>query len=101
MRKIHAITASGQIVVGVEVFRLLYEAVGLGYLYAIIKFEPIGRLAETVYNVWAKYRMEVTGREAIDVLLTRRREKMLQEAGSMCNAQEGDAASCSVSSEKK
>jgi hypothetical protein len=37
MRKIHAITASGQIVVGVEVFRLLYEAVGLGYLYAIIK----------------------------------------------------------------
>jgi hypothetical protein len=48
--------------------------------------------------------MEVTGREAMDVLLTRRREKMLQEAGSICStsAEEGGIASnCAISPEKK
>lgn len=37
MKKIHAITADGKVVVGVEVFRRLYEAIGLGYVYAITK----------------------------------------------------------------
>ena len=38
MRKIHAIVAAdGRVVTGVEVFRLLYEAVGLGYIYAITR----------------------------------------------------------------
>ena len=37
MRRIHAITADGRIVSGVEVFRLLYQAVGLGWVYAITR----------------------------------------------------------------
>lgn len=37
MRRIHAVTSDGQIVSGVEVFRRLYEAVGLGFVYAITK----------------------------------------------------------------
>jgi hypothetical protein len=37
MERIHAITADGRIVRDVEVFRLLYEAVGLGWVYAVTK----------------------------------------------------------------
>ncbi len=37
MKKIHAITNEGRIVTGVEVFRLLYEEVGLGFVFAITK----------------------------------------------------------------
>ena len=37
MERIHAIQADGRIVQDVEVFRLLYEAVGLGWVYAVTK----------------------------------------------------------------
>lgn len=35
MLKIHAIEADGTIITGVPVFRRLYQAVGLGWVYAI------------------------------------------------------------------
>ncbi len=46
MGNIHAILPDGRVVTNVEVFRRLYEAVGLGWVYAITRVEPIGRLAE-------------------------------------------------------
>lgn len=72
MRKIHGITSDGQVIEGVQVFRRLYEAVGLGFVYSIVQVKPFGDLAEALYNIWAKYRMEVTGREALDVILAKR-----------------------------
>ena len=72
MRRIHGITSDGQVIEGVQVFRRLYEAVGLGYVYAIVQVKPIGALAEALYNVWAKYRMELTGRDALGVILSKR-----------------------------
>lgn len=82
MERIHAILANGRVITDVEVFRRLYEAVGLGWVYAITKVEPIGNLANAVYGVWAKYRMQVTGREVLEILLQRRQA---QTAGSLCN----------------
>ncbi|EOA14049.1 hypothetical protein CARUB_v10027185mg [Capsella rubella] len=61
MGQIHAIQSDGKVVTGVEAFRRLYEEVGLGWVYTITKFEPIGKLADAVYDVWAKYRLQVTG----------------------------------------
>jgi hypothetical protein len=46
MDTIHAILPDGKIVTNVEVFRRLYEAVGLGWIYAITRVEPIGKLAD-------------------------------------------------------
>jgi hypothetical protein len=37
------------------------------------RYEPFGSWLEAVYNVWAKYRMEVTGREAMDIILSKRK----------------------------
>ncbi len=42
MGEIHAILPSGKVVTNVEVFRRLYEAVGLGWVYAITKVKPVG-----------------------------------------------------------
>lgn len=89
----------------IQAFRQLYEQVGLGWVYAITKYEPvsvlsflivfvlpisifkskksclcfffklgidikkkctscskIGKLADAVYSIWAKYRLPITGK---------------------------------------
>jgi len=73
MATIHAILPDGTVVTGVEVFRRLYEAVGLGWVYAVTKNPTVGALAERVYNFWARYRMQVTGRPALEVILSKRK----------------------------
>lgn len=82
MEKIHAVLPDGRIIVGVEVFRRLYEAVGLGWVYAITSVEPVGKAAEAVYNYWAKYRTQITGREALAVILSRRSKQ-----GQLCGSE--------------
>ena len=62
MGEIHAILPDGSVVTKVEVFRRLYEAVGLGWVYAITRVPLLERLANAVYDVWAKYRLPLTGR---------------------------------------
>eukprot|EP00898_Chlorokybus_atmophyticus_P003328 jgi/Chlat1/3997/Chrsp26S03987 len=60
--QIHAIKRDGTVITNVEVFRSLYELVGLGWVYAITKNKVVGDFAESVYSLWAKYRMQVTGK---------------------------------------
>lgn len=91
MERIHAILPDGSIVRDVEVFRRLYEAVGLGWVYAITKNKPILDAANAVYGVWAKYRTQITGREALEVILARHRAQQAGEAvaGSLCRDGDG------------
>ncbi|KAG8048173.1 hypothetical protein GUJ93_ZPchr0008g13414 [Zizania palustris] len=42
-------------------YETLYEEVGLGWIYAVTKYEPVAAIANAVYGVWAKYRMQITG----------------------------------------
>ena len=74
MGKIHAITNEGEVVTNIEVFRRLYDLVGLGWVFAITKTEPFGTIVDKVYDVWAKYRLPVTGREDLDIILAKRKE---------------------------
>ncbi|CAK0744985.1 hypothetical protein CVIRNUC_001588 [Coccomyxa viridis] len=69
MANIHGILPDGRVVTNVEVFRRLYEAVGLGWVYAITKNPVIGRVAEWVYGIWAKFRLPITGRPDLDVIM--------------------------------
>jgi predicted DCC family thiol-disulfide oxidoreductase YuxK len=69
MERIHAILPDGQIVTDVEVFRRLYEQVGLGWVYSITRIPAVEKAANVVYNVWAKNRMGLTGREDLEVIL--------------------------------
>jgi len=70
MEEIHAVLLpSGKVVKNIEVFRRLYEAVGLGWVYGFTKIEPLRKAADAVYGVWAKYRLKVTGRSDMQVIL--------------------------------
>jgi predicted DCC family thiol-disulfide oxidoreductase YuxK len=62
MDRIHGRLPSGELVEGVEVFRRLYGAVGLGFLLAWTKWPLLRSLADWGYRTFAKNRLRLTGR---------------------------------------
>ena len=63
MDRIHGrVLASGELVEGVEVFRALYEAVGLGLLVRWTRLGPIARVLPHAYLAFASRRLRLTGR---------------------------------------
>ncbi|OVA11267.1 putative thiol-disulfide oxidoreductase DCC [Macleaya cordata] len=88
MGRIHAIESDGTIVTDVEAFRRLYEEVGLGWVYAVTKYKPIAVIANAVYAVWAKYRMQITGRPSLEDVL----EARMKNKGEVCN----DSKACKM-----
>lgn len=76
MGQIHGILPDGSVVTSIEVFRRCYEAVGLGWVYAATKYEPVRKAAEAAYEVWAKYRLPITGRGDLEVVLEKRRDQI-------------------------
>ena len=45
MGSIHGVLPGGKVITNVDVFRKLYEVVGLGWVYSITKFGPINKIA--------------------------------------------------------
>jgi len=87
MATIHGIY-KGEIMTGVEVFEKAYSCVGLGWVYSFTKVPALLNAANKVYDVWAKYRLEITGRPSLgDVLKAR---KMRVEEKSCAEATEGE-----------
>lgn len=62
MARIHGRLPDGTILEGVEVFRRVYEAVGLGLLARISRLPGIAALTEAAYELFAKNRLRLTGR---------------------------------------
>ena len=62
MDEIHGRLPDGTMVTGVEVFRQLYGAVGLGFVLAPTRWPLIGRLADAAYTQFARNRLKLTGR---------------------------------------
>lgn len=58
-----------------EVFRRLYEVVGLGWVWSITGNSVIGPVADRVYDFWAKYRLPVTGRPDLLTVMENRRKQ--------------------------
>lgn len=62
MARIHAVLPGGRVVEGVEVFRLAYAAVGLGWLVAPTRWPILRGVADAAYRVFARNRLRWTGR---------------------------------------
>jgi predicted DCC family thiol-disulfide oxidoreductase YuxK len=62
MARIHGRLPDGTVIEGVEVFRRLYAAVGLGPLAALTRLPGVSHAAELVYRTFAKNRLRLTGR---------------------------------------
>ena len=84
MGRIHAITANGDVLRDVEVFRRAYQLIGLGWLYAPTRWPLLRPLADGAYRLWAATRLGVTGRPELDVLCQQREAAEPCEAGGRC-----------------
>mgnify|MGYP006429366393 CR=1 FL=1 len=62
MGRIHGVLPDGTVVKNVEVFRRVYETLGMGWVYSITKLPILGRIADVIYGIWADYRLALTGR---------------------------------------
>lgn len=60
--RIHGVLPDGTVIEGVEVFRRVYAAVGLGWLMAPTRWPGLRRLAELAYRIFARNRLRWTGR---------------------------------------
>lgn len=83
MGEIHAILPSGEVVKNVNVFKRLYEAVGLGWVYGFTKYEPLRKAADAVYSVWARFRLQLTGRSDLKTILAEKNAKTCRQASDM------------------
>lgn len=63
MAEIHARTPEGQTLIGVEVFRRIYEIIGFPRLVAFSRLWGIRSLLDWAYQIWAKNRLALTGRQ--------------------------------------
>jgi predicted DCC family thiol-disulfide oxidoreductase YuxK len=62
MDRIHARLPDGRIIEGVEVFRMLYTAVGFGWLVRITRLPLVAPLLDMAYDTFARNRLRLTGR---------------------------------------
>ena len=63
-QRIHARLATGEIIEGVEVFRRLYAAVGLGALVALTRLPGISRTLDIAYACFARHRKRLASLRA-------------------------------------
>lgn len=74
MGRIHAVLPDGSTIKNVEVFRRVYEILGMGWVYAITRIPVFGWLADKLYEIWADWRLAVTGRPNLDAILAERQK---------------------------
>ena len=84
MGRIHGILADGTVIENVEVFRQVYECLGMGWVYGITKVSVIGAIADWLYKIWADWRLKITGRPDINIIITERQKKLNSSNSQRC-----------------
>jgi predicted DCC family thiol-disulfide oxidoreductase YuxK len=72
MGRIHAVLPDGTVIRDVEVFRRVYDALGMGWVYAATKWPVIRPVVDKLYQLWANWRLPLTGRPNLATLLAER-----------------------------
>jgi len=78
MGRIHAILPDSSIVTGVKVFQKTYEVIGLGWLFSATKLPVVGNIADGMYDIWAKYRLKITGRSDLEEIIREKEARALE-----------------------
>ena len=76
MGRIHAVLPDGTVIANVEVFRQVYEVLGIGWIYAVTKLPVIGFLVDKLYEIWADWRLRLTGRPDLATILQERAARL-------------------------
>ena len=84
MGRIHAVLPDGTTIKNVEVFRRIYEILGMGWVYAVTKLPIVGAIANWLYGIWANWRLPLTGRPNLDTVMGDRTKRLECENPSRC-----------------
>ena len=85
MGRIHAILPDGTIIKNVEVFRRIYEILGMGWIYAVTKLPIIGAIVDTLYGIWADLRLALTGRPNLATIVAERQKRIECKTQGRCH----------------
>ncbi|MEO1669406.1 MAG: DUF393 domain-containing protein [Cyanobacteria bacterium J06631_2] len=84
MGVIHGVLPDGTIIKNVEVFRRVYEELGMGWVYSITKVPVFGAIADKIYGIWANWRLKITGRPEVEEILAQRQQKLNSSSSNRC-----------------
>jgi predicted DCC family thiol-disulfide oxidoreductase YuxK len=84
MGRIHAMLPDGTVIRNVEVFRQVYEILGIGWIYAATKLPIIGAIVDIVYGIWADWRLRLTGRPDLATIVAERQRRVECEMQQRC-----------------
>ena len=90
MGRIHAVLPDGSVIKNVEVFRQVYEVLGMGWVYAVTKVPVVGFLANALYGVWADYRLPLTGRTNLGSIVRDRQNRLACNPEGCCRLPEDE-----------
>jgi predicted DCC family thiol-disulfide oxidoreductase YuxK len=91
MGRIHAVLPDGTLVKNIEVFRRVYETLGMGWVYAVTKLPIVGAIANFLYGIWADLRLALTGRPNLATIVQQRSsQKVACNNQSRCRLTDGD-----------
>jgi len=76
MGRIHAVLDDGSVIQNVEVFRRVYEILGIGWIYGATKWPIIGPVVDALYGISADWRLALTGRPDLKTILAEREERL-------------------------
>ena len=68
----HAVRADGELLSGVESFRAAYDAVGLGWVWALYDNRIVAAFLDAGYALFARYRTDITRGSTIEALVAAR-----------------------------
>lgn len=72
MGRIHAVLPDGTVIKNLEVFRRIYETLGMGWVYAATQWPIVGPIVDRLYETWADWRLTLTGRPDLATIVARR-----------------------------
>jgi len=87
LRHIHAITRDGEVVTGIHVFRQVYAAIGMEWVYTLMKLPFMGDTFDRLYDVWAEHRLLLTGREDVIQKVRHRQQKIEELSNHECEVE--------------
>jgi predicted DCC family thiol-disulfide oxidoreductase YuxK len=90
MGRIHAVLPDGIIIRDVEVFRRVYDALGMGWIYAATRWPAVRPVVDAVYQLWAHWRLALTGRPNLSNLVVERQNRLNENNVGRCRLTQTD-----------